>query len=125
LRAEEVLSPSVGSGDTNLQSDTHLGHVKKSSQDSALSGQGQHGRNPGRQRRPTAPLLAAIKEIISDVLPASKTAFADAAQLNSGEMTAFNLFSSILAVLRLLGLERRQTVFNAMMSALGAIASTI
>jgi hypothetical protein len=74
---------------------------------------------------PTTLILATIQNLTAEVLGTFKTAFANLSKVVTGEMAAAEFFPTLLTSAELLGLDALQAVFDAFMTALQVIASSV
>ncbi|KAM0326135.1 hypothetical protein ACHAQA_006728 [Verticillium albo-atrum] len=115
--------PPVGPSKTDLRTDPRLGWLKDRVNTPASSESG--GSLTTDEADPMAPLIAAINTLVSDVGTAFKTVFSNIGKLVSGDMSAADFFSSVLATLELLGLDALQAVFDALMAVAKIISSAV
>ena len=116
--------PLVGSDKIDLRTDPKLGWLQdRVNTRSSTSSSGEASIITDDD--PTGPLLTALESFISDALQAFETIFQDIGQLISGQTSASDAFASMLAAVEAFGLDTLQTVFDALMSVLEAIASSI
>ena len=116
--------PPVGSNRTDLRTDPKLGWLQDRVNTRSSSSSSREA-SIMTNDDPTEPLLTALESLISDALQAFEIIFQDIGQIISGQTSASDAFASMLAAVETLGLDTLQTVFDALMSVLGAIASSI
>lgn len=116
--------PPVGSSKTDLRTDPRLGWLKDRVNTPASSGSGSSSLTADEPDL-MAPLMAAINTLISDVGTAFKAVFSNMGKLVSGDMSAADFFSSVLAALELIGLDALHAVFDALMTVVKLISSAV
>ena len=117
--------PPVGSGNTDLRSDPRLGWLKDRLNTAPSTDTSGAEIKTTNVADPTSALFSAMETLIKDVQTAFKELFADVGNLVSGKITASDFFASTLATAQDLGLDVAQTVFDALMSVIEVITSSI
>jgi hypothetical protein len=115
--AAQPPPPPLGADNVDMRTDARLGWLKDriSSPATSLS-TGAEKPTAINGSGPLAPLITAIETLMSDVGKAFTAVFSDLGSLISGDMSAGDFFSAVLAAIEYLGLDALQVVWDALLA---------